>query len=286
MATSLARATDFIYRHARLLERTLFANAFEEGSDAAVRQALVAYRNPDAGFGHALEPDVRAPDSMPLHCELALHALRGAGLRDPEIEHGICEFLASVAEPEGRVPVVLPSILDHPRAAHWDQPIFTDESMNPTGALVGLLRAKGTDHPWLARAEAWCWRRIEQPIGEAHELLCALTFLDLARDRDRAEKLVERVAGQAERASYYLSDPADAGYGLTPLTLCPSPASLARPFFAADLFEAHLDALAARQQDDGGWPISFEPPSPAAGFEWRGRWTLDALATLRAWGRL
>ena len=286
MAVSLERATDFMYRHARLLERTLFANAFEEGSAAAVRHALLAYRNPDGGFGHALEPDVRAPHSMPLHCELALHALRAAGLRDPEIEHGISEFAASVAEPEGRVPIVLPSVLDYPRAGHWDQPVFTGESINPTGALVGLLLAQGADHPWLARAEAWCWRRVEQPIGDAHDILCALTFLNLSPDRDRAEKLVDPAMKQTESASWYLSDPASTSYGLTALTLCPSPDSLARPFLGDELLEACLDAHAARQHEDGGWPISFAPPSEAAAFEWRGRWTLDALTTLRAWHRL
>ena len=48
----------------------------------------------------------------------------------------------------------------------------------------------------------------------------------------------------------------------------------------------HLDALASRQHDDGGWPIAWTPPSPAAEFEWRGRWTLEALLCLRAYGRI
>ncbi len=63
-------------------------------------------------------------------------------------------------------------------------------------------------------------------------------------------------------------------------------ASLEGGSFANDLTEAHLDALAARQQDDGGWPISWTAPSPASEFEWRGRWTLEALLCLRAYGRI
>ena len=52
------------------------------------------------------------------------------------------------------------------------------------------------------------------------------------------------------------------------------------------LIDAHLDHLLGQQQDDGGWPIAFDPPSPAAAQEWRGLWTLDALSTLRAYGKI
>jgi len=44
-------------------------------------------------------------------------------------------------------------------------------------------------------------------------------------------------------------------------------ASLERCVFGNDLAEAHLDALASRQQDDGGWPIFWTPPSPVSEFE-------------------
>jgi hypothetical protein len=45
-----------------------------------------------------------------------------------------------------------------------------------------------------------------------------------------------------------------------------------------------------RQHPDGGWrmypsaPISWDAPSPAAILEWRGRWTLDAICRLAAYG--
>ena len=285
-APSLDRAAEFIWGHARLLERSVFACRFQGASADAVRTAVRAYRNSDGGFGHALEPDVRAPDSMPLHCELALHALEAAGLRHPEMAGGICAFLEGVAEPSGRVPIVLPAVLDYPHAKHWDEPVFTGDSINPTGGLVGLLVAQGVSHAWLERATEWCWQRVEQPFEEAHEILAALTFLRHMPDRKRAAPLAREVAAQAEKAPYFLMDPADSRYGLTPLTLCSSPDAPGREVFADDLVEAHLDALAAGQQDDGGWPISFQPPSEAARYEWRGRWTLDALETLRAYGRL
>jgi hypothetical protein len=283
---ALARAAGFLWSNARLLERVLFARRFHGASAEPVVAALLAYRNPDGGFGHALEPDVRAPESMPLHCEIALRALADAGVRDAGIAAGACAFLASLAEPSGRVPIVLPAVLDYPHASHWNAPIFAGDSPNPTAALVGLLRAQGAEHAWLDRAEAWCWERLEAPLGDAHEIAAALAFCAGVGDRARGARLAEPLAEQAAGARWYRGDPADPRYGLSPLQLCPSPDAPGRSAFGEALLAAHLDALAAAQQADGGWPISFEPPSPAAVLEWRGRWTLEALGALRAWGRL
>ena len=64
------------------------------------------------------------------------------------------------------------------------------------------------------------------------------------------------------------------------------PDAVGRHAFPDELLETHLEHLLSQQQEDGGWPISFEPPSPAAALEWRGRWTLDALSTLRAYAKI
>lgn len=282
----LDRAAGFLWRNARLLERALFARSFLGAPAEPVRAALLAYRNPDGGFGHALEPDVRAPDSLPLHAEVALRALQAAGLRDGEIASRLCDFLASVAEPSGRVPIVLPAALAYPHAPHWSAPLFRGESPNPTAALVGLLRAQGAEHAWLDRAEAWCWKRLEAPLDDAHEMAAVLRFLAHARDPARAAREALRIARRADSTPFFVSDPGAGSYGLTPLDLCPTPDAPGRAAFADALFAAHLDALAARQHEDGGWPISFEAASPGAALEWRGVWTVGALATLRVWGRL
>ena len=192
-----------MWRNARLLERCLFAHLFGRGSSQAILSALRAYRNPDGGFGHALEPDVRAPDSMPVHTELALRALNSAGVLDPELALGACDFLASIAEDSGRVPIVLPAVLDYPHAAHWDHGVFGGDSINPTGALVGLLHEQGIKHAWLELATEWCWLRVEEPIEDAHEIAAALTFLEHAPDPTRAHKLAEGLAAQVANASFY-----------------------------------------------------------------------------------
>jgi hypothetical protein len=81
-------------------------------------------------------------------------------------------------------------------------------------------------------------------------------------------------------------DPAASGYVKSPLDYAPDPDRLAHRLFDDATIERHLDALAAKQQDDGGWPITWEPPSVAAVSEWRGFVTLRALAVLDDYGRL
>lgn len=63
MSESLVKARNFILTHTRLLERRLFEVCFAGASAASVGQVVRAYQNPDGGLGHALEPDVRCPES-------------------------------------------------------------------------------------------------------------------------------------------------------------------------------------------------------------------------------
>jgi hypothetical protein len=288
---SLDRAGDFVWRNARLVERALFCHLFETASPRRVVAALTAYQNDDGGFGNALEADIRAPASMPAACEQALIILWQAGIRDHAIATSVCNYLEQIAEgtlpePYGHVPIVTREILDYPRAVHWSAPAFDGDSPNPTAGLVGMLLYQGAQSGWLSQAVEWCWRRLKRPLDDAHETACALRFLDLAPDRIRARELAFRVADEAHQTKWFLKFPDATRYGVTPLHLCPTPNAIARAAFSDEIIEAHLDELAALQQDDGGWPITWEAPGAGAAIEWRGRFTLDALITLRAYGRI
>jgi hypothetical protein len=50
--------------------------------------------------------------------------------------------------------------------------------------------------------------------------------------------------------------------------------------------EAHLDAVEAGQQDDGGWMFDWLAWSPAQTNDWRGNVTILSLIWLRDNGRL
>jgi hypothetical protein len=282
--TRLSRAEEFLYKNARLLERRRFEFHFRQGSREAVLGSLEAYRNQDGGFGNGLEPDKRVPDSQPIDQEFALHILHqtGAGL---EAVGGVCDFLASVTTEEGGVPFSLPNANAYPHAFWWASEPDPPARINPTASLVGLLYALHYEHPWRQHAETYAWQNIKATeTTEAHDLLAILVFLEHHPDQERATRAFERVAPRI--LSQCALDPSAEGYVKKPLDWAPTPQSLCRPLFSDDVLNAHLDAMEADQQPDGGWKIAWEPISAGVACEWRGALTLGNLLLLRAWGRL
>ena len=59
------RARVFMKETARDLDRRVFEYHFEGAPRDRALEALAAYANPDGGFGHGLEADVRAEASSP-----------------------------------------------------------------------------------------------------------------------------------------------------------------------------------------------------------------------------
>ena len=98
-------------------------------------------------------------------------------------------------------------------------------------------------------------------------------------DRERAESALERAEAAIRKIATL--DPDAPGEAHGPLDFAPSPDSLARRLFDDATIAAHLDHLAAGQQDDGGWTFNFPAWSPAQEADWRGSFTVDALDTLR-----
>ncbi len=305
MDNAFAAADRFLLSQARLLERRLFATVFLGQPAARVADALRGYQNDDGGFGHALEPDTRCPASLPVYVEVAFQALAAAR----EAGHGAtadgaaefaavssgmieraCDFLgrtAAEAGAGGGVALALPAIEAFPRAAHWTEWTY-EPGLNPTAGLVGLLYKLGVDHPWRTEGTAYCWQKLDsgELPGDAHALSETLIFLDHVPDRDRADQQAMVLAAKLADIAMLNLDPDATGYGLTPPQLAPEPGSRWRGLFTDAQIDRHLDRLLADQQPDGGWPISWEPPSEAAVCEWRGMVTLQALRTLASYGRL
>lgn len=283
------RAQDFIWRNARLLDRYRFSHLFGGGSSEPVVAALSVYQNDDGGFGNALEPDKRCPDSQPVDVDTALRILDEIGFDDPLADAMVrraCDYLSTIMTPDGGVPFVLPSVRNYPRAPWWDAAENPPASINPTGAIAGILLKNQVCHAWVDRATDYCWRTIAtSETTEVHDLASVFTFLEHVPDRTRAESAFARIAERMLAANVIALDPAAPGYVWKPLDVAPTPDSLCRRLFDELTIAAHLDALLAGQQPDGGWPITWEPPSPMAELEWRGSVTIAALKTLRAYGR-
>jgi hypothetical protein len=291
----------FVAANARVLDRRRFQRLFEDGPATAVRDAVAAYRNDDGGFGHALEPDCRAPGSQPAAAEMALRILDEAGAWDEDLVRGACDWLAAVAPAEGGAAFVEsgPRALDGwPHAPWWVPEEGHPASLVATGMIAGTLHARGVSHPWLDGATEVMWNRIGKldaasggttplaPPAGGYEMFGVLRFLQYVPDRDRAREAFGRVGPLVLERNLVALDPEAPGEVHGVLDFAPEPGSLARALFDDATVRAHLDHLARAQEDDGGWTFNWPAWSPAAERDWRGFLTVDALRVLRANGRL
>lgn len=280
-----ARAQDFIWRNARLLERQLFAYVFAQGPKEPVLAALRAYQNDDGGFGNALEPDKRCPASQPVDVEMALRVLDEVdGFDDPMVARS-CDWLGTIIKPDGALPWALPSANAYPHAEWWEVAEDPPSSLTLTAGIAALLLKHGIQPRWLERAIGYLWREIETTDARDFDtLIRVIGFLEHVPDRTRAGEALQKVLDHVAEPGVVALDPDAGGYVHKPLDWAPTPQSTCRPLFSDDVIATHLQALAARQQPDGGWPIWWETISPAVELEWRGRVTIEALRTLQAYG--
>ncbi|TXS27771.1 hypothetical protein [Streptomyces sp. gb1(2016)] len=296
-AHPLARAEQFIWLTARVLEQRRFAHLFLEGGADVVETALAAYRNEDGGYGHALEPDLRGPVSQPLHTAHALSVLDSIGRCDGLRVERICRYLTDVSTKEGALPALHPSQRGYPAAPFI--PVVDDPpaELLTTGPVVGLLHRNQVWHAWLFRATDFCWAAVDA-LEQSHpyEIEAAVAFLDGVPDRARAESAADRlgqlvreqrlvVLDHPRRAEYPVAPGYAPGEHHFPYDYARTPGSLARRWFSDGELERALDHLAAEQEEDGGWPVNWRRWAPGTALEGRPIVTLKALQTLRAYGR-
>lgn len=260
--------------------------------------ALTAYANEDGGYGHALEPDLRGPVSQPLHTAHALSVLDSIGRCGGLRVERICRYLTEVSTKEGALPALLPSQRRYPAAPFI--PIVDDPpaELLATGPVVGLLHRNAVWHAWLFRATDFCWSAVDAlDVSHPYEIEAAVAFLDGVPDRPRAEAAAERlgrlvrdqrlaVLDPERRAEYPVAAGYAAGEQHFPYDYARTPESLARRWFTDAEMERALDHLAAAQEEDGGWPVTWRQWAPGTALEGRPLVTLRALETLRAHGRV
>ncbi|MFC6092051.1 hypothetical protein [Saccharothrix lopnurensis] len=280
-------ARTFLWHHARVLEQRRFAFLFDGGPAEPVVRTVLAYRNDDGGFGHALEPDGRGPTSQPLHTFTALSLLHEVGGTAP----GALDFLASVTNPDGGVPNCLATAREHPRAPWWR--VSEDSDLLMTALLASVLHRTGAEHPWLDGATAFCWRRLDGLVeSHPYEAAACAHFLDAVPDRDRAGAAAERLGalvrdqGLVDLGQGRAHEGYAAGETHKPHHYAPTPDSLARRWFRDEEVERDLDALVAARREDGGWTFPWPAWTPVTTHEWRPIVTIEALLTLRAYGRI
>jgi hypothetical protein len=295
MSDRLGAARSFMAGNARLLDRRRFELLFGGGDAEAVLAALGGYRNADGGYGHGLEPDLRAPESQP---GPALHAFEVFGdvapVTAPEAVE-LCDWLDSVGLPDGGLPFALPIGDASATAPFWASAAPTTFSLQITAIVAAHAhRVAAHDstvaaHPWLARATNRCLEELDalEQAPSAYALSFAIQLLDAVYEREPAAP--ELLARLAEHVPDDGRLPVAGGLpdeALRPLDFAPDPARPARDLVLDAVVTADLERLAGEQREDGGWAVDFESYSPAAALEWRGYETVRALSILRRNGLL
>ncbi|MEM6553771.1 MAG: hypothetical protein AAF750_16755 [Planctomycetota bacterium] len=298
-ATTFRQAQDYVLNHARPVDRALWNHWFNQGPASAVADALAPYQNTDGGFGHAIEPDFRLPDSTATASTVAFQYLTAASVpaNDPRVQRGIDYFLSTFNhETRSWLPVVA-TIADHPRANWWNAypPItYAPDAQgwgNPSAEAIGWLNhyADLVDAGFLDDriADAIAW--IEHtPKFEPHELLCCQRFASTLTP-DQAAPMHDRLNTAALDAAD--TDPAKwPEYAAQPVWFATSPDTpLANAFGQA--LQDNLDFVVDQQQDDGSWQPTwtwgrYENHWPQAAREWSGHLTVHRVKLLDAFGRV
>jgi hypothetical protein len=285
--TDLIAARRFVALHGRLLDRRRIA-----GEDALTRAALAAYRNPDGGFAY-LEPDLPDEGSQPIAALAALEVLHeiGAPGGDP-LMAGLAEWLAGVSHPDGGLPFVLPFDPDAVPHAPWMAPRNDPpSSLHMTAAVAAAAHRTGMPDggggAWLDRASAFVWDHLAVlDPGSGYETKYVIDFLDAVPDRARAEAALDELAATIGGKAALSVGGGTEGEVVTALRIAPRPDHGGRRLFEPAAIERQLDELAAGQRADGGWTFDWLAWNDAVAWAWRGRLTVDAIATLRANGRL
>jgi hypothetical protein len=295
VSVDLSAAADFLAGSARVLDRRRFEVLFDGGNPAAVLAAVDAYRNRDGGYGWGLEPDFRSRTSQPGG---ALHALEAFADLIPDRTGRaaeLCDWLASVSLPDRGLPFALPVPDPAACAPFWASADSTQSSLQITAVVaaaahrVGAADAVVADHPWLARATAYCMAAVRDLGPEPHAMVLAFAaqLLDAAAPTtpgaaDAVDALRPHVPADG---LLHVAGGADDEF-MRPLDFAPFPGGPARSLFGPGVVEAELERLAAAQELDGGWRVDFGSFSPAAALEWRGHRTVNALVMLRANGAI
>ena len=296
MPSALDAARAFVDAHARPLDRHRFALTVSDSADAApLLDALDGYAVPGGGYGHGLEPDLRAPEAQPAAAMHAFEALEDIAPAAEARAGALCDWLARVMLPDGGLPFALPVSDPAGCAPFWVQADPWRSSLQITAAVAGAAhRVAARDaavaaHPWLALATAHCLDRLESATAALHalELMFALRLLDAVEPSfARVDALRERLTGMIPASgSVHVAGGAEDEF-MRPLDFAPSPRDEVRRFLPAEAVEADLDRLAAGQAEDGGWTADWVSYSPAAAREWRGYLTVRAVGILRDNGRL
>ncbi|MCH8528909.1 MAG: hypothetical protein LAT79_17445 [Kiritimatiellae bacterium] len=259
------------------------------------------FQNADGGFGQALEPDLRAPESSALCTSVAFQIMRYHQIPEgePFVRRAI-RYLADTLDRDTLHWRIIPKGIDaYPHAPWWNQEVretgLAAFSLNPTAEILGIVLDGGGADFEPSIASQLMDRVIEQLDSiqkiEMHDLLCCLRLLE-------AKNLPSTVRGRLMEALKRLVSGSIAirpdqwkGYCLRPLQVIHHPDS---PFGEGleDAVALNLEYEIEEQMKNGTWSPTwswgdqFPEAWEDAKREWTGVLTLEKLITLKRFNRV
>jgi hypothetical protein len=285
----------YLQQHARKLDLYLYEYLFGGASPQPIFSELATYQNADGGFGKALEPDMRLPDSSALATVVAFQYLSHLPVspEDGMVSQAIRYLMDSYDDATTGWTNIPPAADQFPRAPWWnyDSAQTWAEWGNPSAEILGYLLQYADlvhDDGFLQRLTEQAVRRLhEMDEPEPHEVKCYIRLHGLAH-AELQRQLHGPLAQHIKRAA--ITNPNEwQGYVATPLTFI---WSLDSPF--AGVFDEQLlleDAARLRRQciDNTHWEPTWEwgqcdEDWATARLEWSGKLTVENLRLLSAFG--
>ncbi len=287
----IERIENYIENNARPLDQAFYDFHTNSGSADAIFAELAKYQNEDGGFGNALEPDMRQPQSTSIATWFAFQYLKdipeakGHDMTRRALEY----FVQTLDEEKAGWPVVVPEVDQHPHAPWWnyDSAISHFGWGNPAAEVLGLFIRYGDESHknLIERLIDKALERIKEvPPSDFHEVFCFKALYELA-DADLQGQLKEPLTSIIKQA--VSTNPDEwTDYVATPLKFLAGPDDPFTSLFDQSLIEQNIEFVLSKMQDDHwepnwSWQEQYPEAWETAKQEWSGELTVRNMLQLR-----
>jgi hypothetical protein len=270
---AIKRAGSYFQSNGRDIDRARYEYHFGDLSREDLLAVLSRYQNPDGGFGNGLEPDISAPDSNPFAIDLALQICIHANVpAEHELLQGTVDYLEREQSEEGEWRFS-EGVIGQPMAPwfqSWEWP-----NLNPACPIAGHLQELGLGSERLHSRVAGLFERLADPYelvsDEFYNIGKYAYYFIPQPESDQRELYLSGVLWWLIRQNS-AGKLADSGHFFEYIR---TPHTYTGVRMPPSILAERLDALAAEQAEDGGWPTPYAT-------HWRGWATVQNLLVLEA----
>lgn len=187
---TIDRLRETVKRRGRQVDYLMIEHLFSDRSTEII-EALKAFQNEDGGFGNALEPDLRVPDSSAVATEFAINILDRLNDVDAELIKKIVNYLeGSFNHIKGYWEIAPKTVDNYPRAVWWNADGLEGFGRhNPSASLLGFLY-KYKNYVTKLDVDALIKKLIDEVLElpveavEAHTIFCLMKLEEHLTDWD------------------------------------------------------------------------------------------------------